>query len=411
MASTVTVGMSGSWDLSGEIRPTKEASFSTLGLIGTSPNKSADIEYNRCYTVTTDDSDLSDKFGDGDILDALNDMALCVEDGQYALSVTVVVVEEGADDAETITNLAGTSADGTGVFAFKLATMHQAELPRLLVIAGGYDVILGDGDTANQAVQNLASVSSSILGMTFFNGPSTTKTDAITHRELYSSKRLVMTDGGVVVDGVTKPAAHFVAALQAAVDLTHDGIPSHCAGMRALNVGGPGREIDFTLNNPACEGQDLLSYQIGIIVVGDAGADFSVGDGGTYYVGAHTLSDDTLEQFINVVRMQDYVLLNILRTQRQFLVKYNLTVTVARNIIATAQSFLSKLAAKDAIYPNPSVKFVGNDSSPEDWREGKLEISAFAEPHAPLMTIDTTFYRDRDAIEYSIAELEEYSAA
>ncbi|WP_068312545.1 hypothetical protein [Polycladidibacter hongkongensis] len=419
--SKIIVGSRASWSMGGEPRPVRNADFSTLGIIGTAPNKAAELEFNRCYTAASNDAAFWKKLGDGPIAEQVRASAMALAEGIHAHWVTIVIVPEGeSDDALTkarqeVANVAGDPVLGTGIYTFKSAPAHQARTPRLLSIAGGLSAVEPAGGGANPAVQAMAAVCDALYGFGFVDGSSSTLAGATTQRGLYTSKRLHIIETAVEVarpDGTAiKPASGYVCGLQAAVDYEHGGIPSHVAGMREIRVAGPAREIPFALNDGSTEGQRLLELGLGILVRGDAASDFAASDGGTLYIGAHTCANEPLEQFINVVRMQDYIAVNLMKALRPFFVKYNMAERAVRQAaVKTQQLWLSKLAHKNVIYPDPRVKFVPGPSAPEDWRQGKFVTTAAAEPSAPLMRIDTQITRDRQAIELEIAQMQAWSA-
>lgn len=414
-----TVGMDGRWDYSDQIRYARALDFSVIGVAGLAPNKHESLEYNRCYTASTSDTEFWNKVGEGDILDAVRSASKGAGDGTVALTFTIVIVEEGAGADElakkqqTIVNIAGQPDQRTGVYAFLKATAHNAVVPRLLCIAGGYSGFV-EGSAGNAAALALGVVCASLYGFGYIDGFFATEAEAIGLRELYNDKNLALVAGGVndaSSTGELKPYAGsaYVAGAQASVDIEKGGVPSHVASMVPIRVPAPSREIEFRLNDGANEGQRLLQNQIGIFVRGDSGADFAAAEGGVIYVGPYTLASDPLQQFINVVRMENYMLLLALRVQRVYLNKYNMSLTVAKSIASSVYMLLDKLADRGHIYPNPSVYFDPSKSEADNWRGGILQLNAKAEPRAPLMFVDTTMMRDRAAIQVELLAFEDFT--
>ena len=414
-----TVGSTGVYDTTGSNIPVREADFATVGVLGVAPNKASGTEYNRNYTVSTADSDLLTRFGAGDIVDQIDAITKGLPAGVGAVNVTVVAVpeSESADPetklAETIANLAGSSADKTGAYTFLKATAHQALVPRIKTTAGLFDAVNTSG-LANPIVTALDVVNGMDFGFQFINGPSSTEVAAVTARELYNTADAHMIETAALdfdSDGnvVTRGASGYIAGLQAGVDIINDGVPSHVAGNRAINVGGPAREIEYSTQHGANEGQRLLAQQMGILVRGDAGADFAAGSGGTIYVGAHTLSDDVHLLYYNKARMRNYVLLNLLRLYNKFNLINNVDYVVFKNMIASAQEWLNGLADDRHIFTAPKVLFQPDADSPADWRLGKLVLDGQVEFRAPLMRTEQNLYPTTAGIEFEIAQLETFA--
>ncbi|WP_321341520.1 hypothetical protein [uncultured Cohaesibacter sp.] len=418
--SEIAVGLSGRWDLSNQARPIKQADFGVPSVTGICQNLPEGTEQNRCYTVATNDPNLVARFGEGDLVDQIRAIGRGLPSGKQALNVTVVPVKDSAETDPTakrdanIAALRGLDDQKTGVYALKHAVAQGALMPRLNTIAGGYDAFIQD-NTANPIVTALTAVNASTFGHAFINGPNSTEVEAKAVRSLYSDPSLTMIETGVQITDEsnnleTVGASGFVAGLQAAVDAEHDGVPSHVAGNRALRIAAPGREMTFDWMDPSTEGQRLLNAQCDIIVRGRVGGDFSAGEGGMILVTCNTLSSDPLERYYNVVRMQNYILLTLLRSYKVFLLKYNMNPKRAiKAVIKQTNNWLVGMAQREIIYSAPKVLFVPDAETPSDWRKGKLAFTGRAEPRAPLTQIDLSMERDDAGIELEIAELETFA--
>ncbi|MCV6548553.1 MAG: hypothetical protein OIF56_14945 [Cohaesibacter sp.] len=419
MTALPTVGATASYKTASARKTVKNAIMSTVGVLGTSPNKASGIEYNRCYTVSTGDTDLKEKFGKGDVLDQIMAVGKGLPSGVRAANVTVVIGQEGdsADPvtkkSQTIAKLAGSAADGSGAYAFLRATTHQALVARLKTVAGLYDADT-TGNLANSIVNALDQVNAADFGFSFINGPSTTEAGAVTARELYNTPDAHMIETAVLdrdKDGnvVTRGASGYIAGLQAGVDFLHDGIPSHVAGMRPIRVAGPAREIYFNSSDGANEGQRLLEKQLGILVRGDAGADFAAGEGGTIYVGAHSLSGDDHLKFYNKARMTRFVTLNLARYYKKYNLINNVDFVVFMNAIMGAQFWLNGLADERHIYTAPQIIFEPNANSASDWRGGALVLDGEVEFRSPWMRTHQDLRPTDRGIKIEIAQLENLS--
>ncbi|WP_319533429.1 hypothetical protein [uncultured Cohaesibacter sp.] len=413
-----TVGASAVYDTSQTVQIVDKMDMSIPGVLGTSPNKASGVEHNYCYTVSTADTDLLERFGEGDVLDQIECIAAGLPDGVSATNVTVVIVPEGesADPAtkhtETIANLAGSSANGSGAYAFKLAAAHRALTPRIKTVAGLYDADVTNG--ANAIVNNLDEVNAYDFGFTFVNGTGTTEAAALAARALYDMTNAHMIETHVLdVDSsgnpVTRGPSGYIAGLQIGVDFIHDGIPSHVAGGRTITCSGPAREIAYNDFSDACEGQRLLKEGLGILTLGNGLDDNATGDGGTMYRGAHSMSNDSQLKFYNKARMRNYVLLTLARYYAQHNLINNVDYAVFKNMITGAQNWLNSLADERHIYTAPRIDFIPNSGSVDDWREGILKLSGGVEFRSPLMRTDQTLAPDIAGIEIEIAQLEAFA--
>lgn len=416
----VAVGLSGGWNLSNQRRSLKQGVFNVPGATGICQNLPGGTEPHRCYTVSTNDNDLEDRFGAGDLLEYIRQIGRGVPDGKRGLNVTVVPVpdSQSADPVtkqnENIATIRGVADQKTGVYAHKSAPAHGALLARLQGIAGGYDSII-EGNAANAIVTALASVCASTFAHAFINGPNSTEVAAKAARALYSYKRMTMIETGAQIydeanQRITVGASGIVAGLQAAVDAEHEGIPSHVAGNRALRIAAPGREIDFDWIDPSTEGQRLLNAQCNIIARGIPGEDFAVGEGGMILVAAFTMSNEPLEQLYNVVRMQDFIFVTLVKNYRIYLLQYNMDPKAALSAaIDQTNKQLTAWAQRRIIYSRPRVEFIPDDATPDDWRTGKIRLTGFAEPRAPITRFDLEMQRDTTGIEIEIAEFQSYA--
>ncbi|SNY93431.1 hypothetical protein SAMN04515647_3726 [Cohaesibacter sp. ES.047] len=413
-----TVGATAIYDTSQTVQIVKDMDMSIPGVLGTSPNKASGVEYNRCYTVSTADRDLLERFGEGDVLDQIQSIAAGLTEDVSATNVTVVIApeSENADEAtkhaETIANLAGSSADGSGAYAFTMAAAHRAKTARIKTIAGLYDADVTNG--ANLIINNLDEVNAFDFGFTFVNGTNTDETDALAARALYDMVNAHMIETHVLdVDSsgnpVTRGASGYIAGLQIGVDFKHDGVPSHVAGGRTIRCSGPAREIAYNDFSDACEGQRLLAQGLGILTLGNGLDDNATGDGGTMYRGAHSMSNDSQLKFYNKARMKSYVLLTLARYYAEHNLINNTDYAVFKNMITGAQGWLNELADERHIYTAPHIDFIPNSGSVDDWREGVLKLSGGVEFRSPLMRTDQALAPDIAGIEIEIAQLEAFA--
>ncbi|MCZ8098840.1 MAG: hypothetical protein O9972_13065 [Burkholderiales bacterium] len=121
-----------------ETLPTFGAEMSVAGVVGTAPNADALIfPLNTPVYLTTNEATKILALGTaGTLADALQGISDQLGAGQVAAKVVVVRVEEGEDAAETIGNIVGSEASGTGIWALLDAPTDLGVSPRLICVPG-----------------------------------------------------------------------------------------------------------------------------------------------------------------------------------------------------------------------------------------------------------------------------------
>ncbi|MCZ4272465.1 phage tail protein [Maritalea porphyrae] len=378
-----------------ETRPTAQAEFSDIGLALVAPDKAGGLEFNRPYAVNSNDVDFYTALGVGGNaraeIEGINDQ---LSEFRKSAKLSVVLVDEGdnADPAvkltETLNNLKGDSVQKTGIHAWKNSAQLTGRTPRLCAVPG-YTSQQTESNVANIVCAELPAVLNSLMAVAFVDGPNSTRQAALDWRETMSSKRLIPIETAVKVansdgDVVVAPASSRVAALQLGIDQSKDGLPFHTAAMRALNIVGPGREMEFDLADFSTEGQELYNNNLGIVVRGEAGSDSAAAEGGFVYIGTDTCSTDPLWRFYNQVRGRDYLHVMAIRDLRNLLGKYNISIQLAQTWITMQRARLNMLVRKNAIL-GFQVQFVADENDPLDIRKGRLSISMDAEESAPFV--------------------------
>lgn len=246
------------------------------------------------------------------------------------------------------------------------------------------------GNLANAVCAELPTVLEGLLAVACVSGPATNRQDAIDWRETLGSKRLIPTDCDVYIQGpnseVVVDSAPYIAGMINRVDDLHGGMPFHAAGNREIyGVLGPSRIIDYSLTDDATEGQELLNNDIGIIVRGEAGDDFSITEGGTIYLGVSTASNESLWQYYNQVRGRDWIHITMLKTLRELLVKNNITGRTIQAFVSTMRNILADLAADELIHKDFDVALIPALNSVNDLRDGQITVKMAVEEPAPLL--------------------------
>ncbi|MEZ5723277.1 MAG: phage tail sheath subtilisin-like domain-containing protein, partial [Paracoccaceae bacterium] len=191
-----------------------------VALLGTAPAADADaFPLNTPVLIAGDPAKAALLGATGTLKDAVDDVF-----DQINAYTIIIRVEEGADLAETYSNLVGDGTLLTGVHALKKCEPQLSMKPRLIAAPG---FTSGDGVTANPVVAELIGVLEEIKAVAFVDGPNTTDADAIAYRDLINSQRVYVIDPMVQVwdtvadDWVSRPASARVAGLTAKTDVNY----------------------------------------------------------------------------------------------------------------------------------------------------------------------------------------------
>jgi len=121
-----------------ESQPASGAELSVVGLIGTAPAAIAmSFPLNTPVYMTSDNQTMRTLLGaTGTLPDAVRGVAGQLTNGIAAARIVIVRVQEGASVAETIANILGNEALGTGMWAFLDAPTELSATPRLIGAPG-----------------------------------------------------------------------------------------------------------------------------------------------------------------------------------------------------------------------------------------------------------------------------------
>ena len=130
----------------------QKTNMSIIGIVGTAPNADATkFPLNEPVALDTNDSTLRLGLGStGTLEDALYGISAQL-DSESAARCVIVRVEEGADANETITNIVGDEASGTGIWALLNAPEDLARTPKLLIVPGYTEQTLSGVKAVNVA--------------------------------------------------------------------------------------------------------------------------------------------------------------------------------------------------------------------------------------------------------------------
>ena len=320
-----------------------------VGIVGTAPDIDVDglfgdgtnITYNEPFKLNSRaDAPSADLGAGGTLPDALNGIYR-----QGNVVVQMIIVEEDSTEATQRTNLLGTAADLTGVYALQGAD----PIPKVLCV--GHDVATDrTGGNANTLASGLVEVAGNVRGIAVLDGPNDTQAAAVTFAGDFDSARAYLVDPGVTTADGEVLASPSVAGLISVRDFWRS--PSN----RVLNgVVGTQRKIDFQHGNSATRAQALNDEHIATIIRLN----------GFRLWGNETVATtDASYRFINIQRTADAIE-DSLEEAHLWAIDRNITVRYFELVAQSVNNFLDKLSAQGAItggicYPDDSKNTVAN---------------------------------------------------
>lgn len=393
-----------------EPRPAIGSDLSVIGLVGWATGADAlAFPLDTPVQIFSDDTAMLAKLGTGPLVEAVEDINDQLGEFQVAARIVVVRVADGANASEDMTNVIGSSVSKTGIWALTKAGPDLGVIPRIILTPGVTKSYTdATPDVANPVVVALASLLPKLLGVAIVTGPTDTLANFTAWRETIQSERIIpiASEAKVGEPAVTRDAAPRIAGIMVRRDHEKGGLPFwSSANQPVQGIVGPGRNIEFSLTDGACEGQQLLAVNGGIIARGQMGVEQAIASGGFVYVGTDTCAEDDLWRFYNVVRGRDYIHLMFLRTLRFYLGRFNISGHTITAILNTMKIALADLQAREAIL-GFKVGFTRDLNSPENIRLGKFTV-AFAAEEAPVLRfLGLQSARYRPAIDALLADLE-----
>ena len=340
----------------------------------------------------------------------------------YTSAPTVVVAGGGSDPLKvlpTFTAVLGTAGDAQKVVSLTILTAgrHLTAAPTLTFTGGagtGAAATTTIDIVANPICANIPTIISRLRAKFLPEGPSTSETEFENWLEtlpqdmnfmhpLYQMAKVVDADGDVV----TKPLSPYIIGLYLRRDSEFDGVPGHSIANQSVNgLVGVSPKVRLDITNDSSQGMALIEKHAGIVVRGESGVDGSLTDGGFAFWGTDTLSADTQWMFANVVRMRDYIEINLIKAVRTYLGRYNITEQTVQAIINTMDGFLSGLRADRDII-DFTIGFDEDQNTPGELRLGFITISFKAEEPAPLRKITMKSRRYPEALTEMVQSIRE----
>lgn len=306
-------------------RPIQTVRSAVIGLIGTAP--AADASKFPINTPVL----IAGKRADAAGLGATGTLAAAVDDifDQVGAMIVVVRVEEGADDAATLSNVIGGTDDVTG-----MPEGVQALLAAESVVKVAPRILVAPGFSQNQAlVTEMIAVAEKLRAVVVVDGPNSTDAEAITYREKFGSDRVWLIDPWVKVwdtstsTEIIRPASARAAGVIAKSDAKRGFW--HSPSNRLMNgITGLARPIDFTFGDATSRANLLNEKQVTTIIQRD----------GYRVWGNRTLSADPKWAFLKRRRVADMVNESILQAHF-WAVDRNITRDYMENVIEGVKAY------------------------------------------------------------------------
>ncbi|WPZ23099.1 phage tail sheath subtilisin-like domain-containing protein [Sulfitobacter faviae] len=352
------------------------AQTAVVGLMGTAPDADpVKFPVNTPVLLKGNPAAAADLGAAGTLKDAVDDVFDQI--GAYTI---VIRVEEGLDEAATMTNLVGDATQLTGVHALKKAEAQLGIKPRLIAIPG---FTSGDGVTANPVVAELVGVLDQLKAVAFVDGPDTTDEDALAYRELIGSQRVYVVDPKVLVWDAeadayaARPASARFAGVQARVD-TNLGFWHSLSNKNINGIGGASRTVTYGL-----QADYLNENHVGTII--------NMGSGFITW-GNRAATEDDLWVFLSVRRTADFINEAIEKAYLEFVDK-PFSAANLKFMLESGNAAMRTFKASGAILGG-RVWIDETLNEPTEMAAGKITLSMEFEPPAPMEDIRFIAHRN-----------------
>ena len=316
-------------------RPIQTIRSSVIGLIGTAPD--ADTDKFPLNTPVL----IAGKRGEAAPLGVSGTLPAAMDDifDQAGAMVVVVRVEEGVDEAETLSNVIGgvdaETGQYQGVQAFLAAESEVHVTPRILVAP--------EFSHNTALVSELVGVAERLRAVIIADGPNTQDADAITYRGDFGSPRVFLVDPWVRVwdtqsdAEIIRPASARIAGLIAKSD-NERGFWWSPSNREINGITGTARSVDFTLGDVNARANYLNENEVATIIRKD----------GFRLWGNRSCSADPKWAFLSVRRTADMINESLLRAH-MWAVDRNITKTYLEDVLEGVNAYLRHLRSVNAI--------------------------------------------------------------
>lgn len=345
-------------EISTGARTLAAVSTAIIGLVATASDAdAAAFPLDTPVLVTDVEAAIADAGTDGTLAASLRAIA-----DQSRPIVVVVRVAEGADDADTASNVIGsTTAEGmkTGMQALLAAQGQLGVKPK----------ILGTPGLEAQAVTAaLAVVAKKLRGFAYARAVGDTVADAVLYRANFSERELMLLMPDFLAwdtatsANVTSFAAARAMGLRARIDELY-GPQKTLSNVAVSGVVGLTKDIHWDIEDMASDAGVLNASEVTALVRSDSGFRFW---------GNRTCSDDPLFQFESTTRVAQLLADTVARGMDWAMDK-PLTPALARDIIETVNGFFLELKAAGVIL-GANAWFDEANNSTSSLQAGKLRI-------------------------------------
>ncbi|SLK09500.1 phage tail sheath subtilisin-like domain-containing protein [Novosphingobium mathurense] len=345
-------------EISTGARTLAAVSTAIIGLVATASDADATVFPLDTPALVTD---VEAAIGDAGVSGTLAHSLRAIAD-QARPIVVVVRVAEGADEAETASNVIGTTtAEGqkTGMQALLAAQGQLGVKPK----------ILGTPGLETQAVTAaLAVVAQKLRGFAYARAVGDTVADAVLYRANFSERELMLLMPDFLAwdtatsANVTSYAAARAMGLRARIDESY-GPQKTLSNVAVSGVVGLTKDIHWDIEDMASDAGVLNASEVTALVRSDSGFRFW---------GNRTCSDDPLFQFESTVRVAQLLADTVARGMDWAMDK-PLTPALAKDIIETINGFFLELKAAGVIL-GANARFDEANNSTASLQAGKLRI-------------------------------------
>lgn len=348
-------------------RPVRTVKSSVIGVVGTAELADVDaFPLNTPVLIAGNMTEAAKLGADGTLLK----MVKAIFDHVGAM-VVVIRVAEGADDAETITNLIGEVVAETGAY-----TGIQALLAAQSIVKAEPRILIAEKSNVAAIAAALIVVAEKLKAVIALDGPNTNDADAIAFRDTLTSRRAYIIDPGVNVWDtassavVAEPASARVAGMIAKSD-NERGFWWSPSNQPMLGILGTVRPVDFKLGVANCRANTLNEHEVATIIQ----------EQGYRLWGNRTCSDDPVWAFLSVVRTADMIN-DSLQRAHLWAVDQNITKTYVEDVIESVNNYLRHLTKIGAILGG-SCWADAELNTPDQLQAGKVYFDFDFTPPAP----------------------------
>lgn len=347
------------------IRALKLVATAVIGLVATAADADDTAFPANRPALVTDMRDAIAKAGtSGTLAPALAAIA-----DQASPIIVVVRVPEGADAAETETNIIGGGTDGsfTGLEALRAAETELGVRPRILV-APGHDT--------QPVTEALVTVAQRLRGFVYAAAAGTDTASTLAYRANFSQRELMLIWPDFAVDpAFAGDAVARAAGLRAKID-EQTGWHKTLSNVAIAGVAGLTRDIDFDLQDS--------SNTAGLLNDGDVTT--MVRLNGHRFWGNRTCSDDQLWSFESRVRTSQ-ALQDTIAEGLAWAIDKPLTPQLARDIVETINALFRGLKAEGRIIGAEVLPIDPNINSAASLAAGRLTLDYEFTDTAPLESL------------------------